>query len=83
MKTKKKHLWIYGPPSTGKSAMKLYFSKTMTISRGIHNRWWDEAILRPECGTVWLDEIQKGQLSNEMLNQLCDGDVMVNVKHGH
>jgi len=29
------------------------------MSRGINNKWWDETLLKGDCGTVWIDEIQK------------------------
>lgn len=63
---KKAHLWLYGPPSSGKTAIKLYKEREgCKISLGISNGWWSESLLDPECGTVWFDEIQKGQISIE------------------
>jgi hypothetical protein len=76
-------LWIFGPPSSGKTALRLYFEKNgVKMSTGLIDGWWDSTILESDCGTVWMDEIKKGQIPEETLNCLCNGDFMVNVKHG-
>jgi hypothetical protein len=79
---KKHHLWLHGPPSSGKTALKTYLEKEIKMSMGINNGWWDEKLLDNDCVTVWFDEIQKNQITSEQLNLLCNGDMMINIKHG-
>lgn len=57
---KKHHLWLYGPPSSGKTALKIFKEANgVKMSNGINNGWWNEDLLLSSCGTVWFDEIQK------------------------
>jgi replication-associated recombination protein RarA len=43
---KKHHLWLYGPPSSGKTAIKLFKEANgIKMSNGINNGWWNEDLL--------------------------------------
>ena len=73
---KKKHLWIVGSPSSGKSMLKQYFmSQGCCICDGpCRDGWWPPEVFLPEYVTVWMEEVVDKLIADDVLLRLCDGN---------
>lgn len=76
---KKRHLWLYGPPNSGKTTILRKLKQDLGYDNFFQIPKNDDWAGYDNQRYLWIDEF-KGQLSVQQLNSACDGESKVNVK---
>lgn len=77
---KKRHLWVYGPSNTGKTTWLRSYLASFRRARLIPpNNDWSHVDSRVDV--LYKDEFI-GSMTEQMLNSLCDGLIILNTKGG-